>query len=275
MISAARITQFAAAACLSLALAVSATAQPADEFTPRPGQPGKDVIWLPTRQAVVDKMLEIAKVTPDDFVIDLGSGDGRTVISAAQLGAEALGIEYNPKLVEYARRRAAEAEVTDRASFVQADIFESDLSRASVITMFLLPELNIRLRPTLLAMDPGTRVVSNSFTMGDWAADQTASVNDDCFSHCTAFLWIVPVKAAGVWKTDDGEIRLHQKYQMLNGEVVRDGVAVALTQGKISGRELTFTAGGVEYVARIDGASMEGVRKEDAGETAWRATLVE
>src|SRR5690349_15704415 len=149
-------------------------AQPAKEFEPRVGQEGKDVIWVPTPQALVDKMLDMAKVTPRDYVIDLGSGDGRTVITAAKRGARALGIEYNPEMVELSKRNAAKEGVSDKASFMKADLFESDFSQATVITMFLLPEINLQLRPKILELKPGTRVVSNTFTMGDWTADETA-----------------------------------------------------------------------------------------------------
>src|SRR5437016_12864892 len=144
-------------------------AQPAkDEFQPQVGQQGKDVIWVPTPQALVDKMLDMAKVTPKDYVIDLGSGDGRTVITAAKRGARALGVEFNPDMVALSRRNAAKAGLSDKATFVEADIFRSDLSPATVLTIFLLTDLNLKLRPTILTLKPGTRIVSNTFRMGDW-----------------------------------------------------------------------------------------------------------
>ncbi|MGH7829200.1 MAG: SAM-dependent methyltransferase, partial [Candidatus Binatia bacterium] len=153
------------ALCLSLLGAnVFAQAQPAkEEYKPQVGQEGKDVIWVPTPQALVDKMLDMAKVTPNDYVIDLGSGDGRTVITAAKRGARALGIEYNPDMVELSKRNAAKEGVSDRVQFVKADIFESDFSKATVITMFLLTEINLKLRPKILDLKPGTRIVSNAF----------------------------------------------------------------------------------------------------------------
>ena len=144
-------------------------------YEPTSGQEGKDVVWVPTPQVVVDKMLDMARVTPNDFVMDLGSGDGRTVITAARRGARAMGIEYNPDMVELSKRNAAKEGVTARATFVKADLFETDVSQASVITMFLLPDINLKLRPKLLELKPGTRIVSNSFTMGDWEADETAN----------------------------------------------------------------------------------------------------
>ena len=153
---------------LSQLLAVGLVhAQPAKEYQPEVGQAGKDVVWVPTPQALVDKMLEMAKVTPKDYVIDLGSGDGRTVITAAKRGSKALGIEYNPDMVELSKRNAAKEVVTDKASFMKADLFESDFSQAQVITMFLLPSINIKLRPKILNLKPGTRIVSNTFDMED------------------------------------------------------------------------------------------------------------
>src|SRR5919106_230453 len=165
--------------CLSLIIAGGvAQAQPAKEkeYEPQVGQEGKDVVWVPTPQALVDKMLEMAKVTPKDYVIDLGSGDGRTVITAAKHGSKALGIEYNPDMVELSKRNAAKAGVSDKADFAKADLFETDFSEATVITMFLLPSINMQLRPKILDLKPGTRIVSNSFTMGEWAEDESASV---------------------------------------------------------------------------------------------------
>ena len=130
---------------------------------------------MPTSQALVDKMLDMAKVTPQDFVIDLGSGDGRTVITAAKRGARAMGIEYNPDMVELSKRNAAAAGLSeDKAKFMKADLFETDFTQATVITMFLLPSINLKLRPKILDMKPGTRVVSNTFTMEDWEPDETA-----------------------------------------------------------------------------------------------------
>src|SRR5512139_935863 len=157
-----------ALALSAIAAGVLVQAQVAQQFKPEVGQHGKDVVWVPTAQPVVEKMLDMAKVTPQDYLIDLGSGDGRTVIAAAKRGAHALGIEYNPDMVELSRQNAEAEGVSGRATFVKADLFESDFSKATVITMFLLPELNLRLRPTLLGLKPGTRIVSNTFTMEDW-----------------------------------------------------------------------------------------------------------
>ena len=238
------------------------------EYQPQVGQEGKDVIWVPTPQALVDKMLDMAKVTSQDYVIDLGSGDGRTVISAAKRGARALGIEYNPEMVELSKRNAAKAGVSDKASFVKADLFESDFSQAQVITMFLLPDINLKLRPKLLEMTPGTRIVSNSFTMGDWKADETANVKDGCASYCTALLWIVPAEVEGTWKLPDGELTLNQSYQMVSG-TIRTGASIAtISDGKLHGGVITFTAGGVKYSGNVKGNSMEG----ESSKGKWTAT---
>ena len=176
-------------------------------FEPSVGQPGKDVVWVPTPDKLVEKMLDMAKVTSQDYVIDLGSGDGKTVIAAAKRGARALGIEYNPDMVELAKQNAAKAGVSDKATFMKADIFESDYSKATVITLFLLPTLNLKLRPTLLDLKPGTRIVSNSFTMEDWEADETATLSEDCASWCTALFWIIPAKVEGTWRLGQEALR--------------------------------------------------------------------
>jgi SAM-dependent methyltransferase len=258
------------ALCLAFIAACSfAQAQSSkDEFQPQVGQDGKDVIWVPTPQALVDKMLDLAKVTPKDYVVDLGSGDGRTVITAAKRGARALGIEYNPDMVELSKRNAAKAGVGDKADFVKADLFETDFSQAQVITMFLLPEINLKLRPKILDMKPGTRIVSNSFTMGDWSPDESATVKDGCASYCTAHLWIVPAKVDGAWKLPKGELRLKQTYQSLSGSISSGGKIAQITGGKLSGDEINFTAGGIKYSGHVRGNSIEG----DSSNGKWNAT---
>jgi precorrin-6B methylase 2 len=228
-------------------------------YEPTVGQEGKDVVWVPTPQVVVDKMLDMAKVTPRDFVIDLGSGDGRTVITAAKRGAHALGIEYNPDMVELSKRNAETEGVAGRASFVKADLFETDFSKATVITMFLLPEINLKLRPKILRLKPGTRIVSNSFTMGEWQADETAelSAGGRCEnSWCTALLWIVPAPVAGTYQIPPGELTLKQQFQMLSGTLRTEGKTFAL-QGKVNGEEIAFKAGGREYRGRLNGKQLE------------------
>src|SRR5687767_2145313 len=237
-------------ATTAYAQATSTPAKPSEQFEPRVGQPGKDVVWVPTPQALVDKMLDMAKVTPNDFVMDLGSGDGRTVITAAKRGATAMGIEYNPDMVELSKRNAQKEGVNGKATFVQADLFKADLSKATVITMFLLPSINMQLRPTILNLKPGTRIVANTFTMEDWDADETQSVTDNCSSWCTALLWIVPAKVQGTWKTPQGNLTLTQTFQNVTGNL--NGTAIS--GGKMNGDQVTFTAGGTNYSGRVNAA---------------------
>lgn len=246
-----------------------AQAQPQAVFEPRVGQPGKDVVWVPTQQDLVDKMLDMAKVTPQDYVIDLGSGDGRTVITAAQRGARALGIEYNPDMVELSRRNAEKAGVSGKASFIKADIFESDLSQATVITLFLLPDLNLKLRPRLLDLKPGTRIVSNSFTMGDWKEDEVVSLPKQCISWCTAYLWIIPAKVEGKWRLGEGDLILNQEFQKISGKLIAEGKNHEIA-GKIEGEHISFyDDAGVEYTGRIQGSTIMGTRSSGA---SWQAT---
>lgn len=259
------------AACM-LVVAVQGFAQAAQgQFQPQVGQPGKDVVWVPTPQALVDKMLDMAKVTPQDYVIDLGSGDGRTVITAAKRGAKAMGVEYNPDMVALSQRNAASEKVTDRATFMKADLFETDFSQASVITMFLLPDINLRLRPKILNLKPGTRIVSNSFTMGEWTADETQTIGDGCTSWCTALLWIVPAKVDGTWKLPQGELKLTQTFQMLTGTLTSGGSTTNVT-GKMNGEQITFAAGNAQYTGRVSGNSIEGTAKSGSSSSNWRAT---
>jgi SAM-dependent methyltransferase len=261
--------------CISVVLAINcAMAQPAPAFEPKVGQRGKDVVWVPTNQQLVDKMLDMAKVTPQDYVIDLGSGDGRTVITAAKRGATAHGIEYNPDMVELSKRNAETAGVTARATFERADIFESDFGKATVITMFLLPNLNIKLRPKILDMKPGTRIVSNSFDMGDWRADETVSLNggDVCSSHCTAYFWIVPAKVAGTWKTPQGELTLEQTYQDLKGTLKDGNVITLLKDAKMTGETIAFTAGATRYNGKVAGNTITGKANTGGKEADWSAT---
>jgi precorrin-6B methylase 2 len=241
----------------AIALATATTgAQTATQkpFEPQVGQAGKDVVWVPTSQALVDKMLDMAKVTPQDFIIDLGSGDGRTVITAAKRGSRAHGIEYNPDMVALSIKEAKEAGVSDRATFEKADLFESDFSKAQVITMFLLPSINMQLRPTLLDLKPGTRIVSNSFTMEDWEADETETISGDCSNWCTALLWIVPAKVEGTWQVGQNQLALTQQFQMVSGTLG----GAAISGGRLRGDEVTFTVGDAKYTGRVEGNTIKG-----------------
>ena len=248
----------------TLAVAVALIATPAwaqtttSAFQPEVGQAGKDVVWVPTPQVLVDKMLDMAKLTPKDFLMDLGSGDGRTVITAAKRGARAVGIEYNPDMVELSKRNAAQAGVGDKAAFMKADLFEADLSKATVITLFLLPDINLKLRPKLLGLKPGTRVVSNSFTMGDWKADEIArlSSSDGCTdSWCTALLWIIPAKVAGTYTIPQGELTLKQEFQVLTG-TLKTPERIVPIEGIVRADTVQFTAGGRDYRGVLKGKNL-------------------
>lgn len=256
---------------IALCLATAAAFAQSSEFKPEVGQPGKDVVWVPTAQSLVDKMLDMAKVTAKDYVIDLGSGDGRTVITAAKRGARAHGIEYNPDMVELSKKNAEKEGVAGRATFAKADIFESDFSQATVITLFLLPQLNLKLRPQILALKPGTRVVSNSFTMGEWQDDETFQLDsrDNCNYWCIAHFWIVPAKAEGTWRTSMGELTLTQQFQMVSGTLRNTSGATTNVTGRLRGDQITLTAGTATYSGKVNSNNMEGV-----GSNGWSGTKI-
>lgn len=254
-------------ALLSLAsLATMALAQPASTtFEPQRGQAGKDVIWIPTPDAVVQRMLQMAEVRPDDRVFDLGAGDGKIAIAAARdFGARATGLEFNPDMVVFAQRQAQAAGVADKVEFRQADIFQSDFSSATVVTLYLLPALNLKLRPLLFQMAPGTRVVSHSFSMGDWAPDETARIDGN-----SAFLWRVPANASGTWRLSgeglpgDTVLSLTQRYQVVSGSADFGELEASVLQPRLSGERLRFglrTPQGelLEFDARVSGERMQG-----------------
>ncbi len=276
-----RATQKFLAALLLAGLAASSFAQsqtPAKPYEPTVGQAGKDVVWVPTNQRLVTKMLDMAQVTPSDFVIDLGAGDGRTVIAAAKRGAHALGIEYNPDMVELCRSNAVREGVSDKARFVKADIFESDFSQATVITMFLLPDINLRLRPKIFDLKPGTRIVSNSFTMGDWEADETTSIPDEASddetsfrSFKTALLWIVPAKVDGMWRAEGFELSFTQNYQLVTGTLRVGGKSSEITKGRLRGKQIYFVAGESEYSGMVEADRMQGTVKNGDKTSPWSA----
>ena len=250
---------FTAFACLAQAQDKPPATEPAAAYEPRPGQEGKDVIWLPTPQVVVDKMLDVARVGPKDFVMDLGSGDGRTVITAARRGATAVGIEYNPDMVEFAKRNAEKAGVSQKASFVKADLFQTSFARASVVTMFLLPDINLKLRPKILGLKPGTRIVSNTFTMGDWEPDVKVDLNSQpgCeSSYCTVLHWVVPRKVAGTYKVAQGDLTLKQQFQMLTG-TLKSGDTTAQVKGHVRGEAIEITSGDKRFTGRLKGKVLE------------------
>jgi SAM-dependent methyltransferase len=271
---------------LSLLLAVGGLLQApsADGQTqPTVGQDGKDVPWVPTPDVLVDTMLEMAAVTADDRVIDLGSGDGRMVIAAARLGARATGVEFEKSLVELSTRSAAEAGVANLTEFVATDLFGFDLSPATVITMFLLPDINYRLRPTLFALTPGTRIVSNTWDLSGsdenpdapgWTPDRSV-VLDPCPTWCTSLLWIVPAKIEGTWRLSDGarSLRLAQTFQLVSGMLQTETGTILIEDGRLRGTEIQFLAGDTRYTGSVDATTMHGVAQTPSGSVDWSATL--
>jgi precorrin-6B methylase 2 len=247
-------------------------AEKIEEYTPQTGQEGKDVVWVPTPQPLVNKMLEMANLTANDVLYDLGSGDGRTVITAAKRGATSTGVEFNPKMVELSKRIAQREGVGGKAKFVQGDFFKTDFSKATVLTLFLMTDLNLKLRPLILDMKPGTRVVSNTFTMGDWKADQTETVSDKegCTGYCTAHLWIVPAKVEGKWKLPAGELTLSQAYQTVSGTLGGNPISNAALHGD----RVTFNAGNAQYTGRVNGRTFTGTVKTGSTNTPFTATRV-
>lgn len=270
-----KTTRYLCASLLVLCLCLAVTSTYAQEqFTPEPYQEGKDVVWVPTPQELVEKMLDIAKVTPEDFVMDLGSGDGRTVITAAKRGARALGVEYNPKMVELSRKNAEAQGVSDKAKFIEADLFETDFSDATVITMFLLTSINIKLRPKLLDLKPGTRIVSNTFTMEEWEPDEEATADVSGSSYDTALLWIVPAKVGGTWQLPQGKLTLKQEFQMFSGTLESNGSTTKIDNSRLNGDQISFSAGRDKYTGRVNGKTMEGTSTSGGTNTKWKATLV-
>jgi SAM-dependent methyltransferase len=259
----------------SLLIAAPAAAQ---KFEPQVGQAGKDVIWVPSPDDIVDRMLTMAQVTPNDLVIDLGSGDGKIAIAAAKkFGARAMGIEYNPEMVKLSQANSQAAGVATKATFRNADIFATDFSQATVVTMYLLPGLNMKLRPQLLAMKPGTRIASHSFSMEDWEADEISSVDGR-----RAYFWVVPANVQGGWSLDAGgqkvEMTLEQMFQKIHGTVGIGVLQAGLREPKLRGFLISFAyvdAAGVrrDFTGRINGGKMEGsFRDEKGAEGRWTAT---
>jgi len=244
---------------------------PSVEYVPEIGQNGKDVVWVPTPQELVDTMLSMAGLTPDDFVIDLGAGDGRTVITAAKRGARALGIEYNPDLVALSKRNAEIEGVSDKAEFIKADLFEYDLSNATIITMFLLPKINLKLRPRLLELKPGTRIVSNTFTMGEWEPDYEVTTDENWNSWNTALMWVIPARVEGLWELGQDQLFISQKFQMIHGKFISGDKESDIRNGRLYGNEITFMIDDVLYTGYVSENKMEGTIRSDEGEKKWIA----
>lgn len=235
-------------------------------------QPKTDVIYVPTPQEVVDRMLEMTKVTKNDYVIDLGSGDGRIAIAAGKLGARAMGIDIDPERIREANANLEEAGVGNRVNFKQANLFETDFSDATVITMYLLDSLNLKLRPTILNMKPGTRVVSHDFSMGEWEPDETAIVNGS-----NVYMWIVPAQVSGNWQVRSGRgdfaVDLSQEFQKLSGTAQLKGGRAPITGASVNGDEITFsvdTGKGLQtFNGKLNGnGSIEG---KGRGREKWSA----
>ena len=243
-------------------------------YEPKVGQAGKDAVWVPTSEAMVERMLDHAKVTPRDFVMDLGSGDGRTIIAAAKRGARGLGVEYTPELVEYSKRQAAAQGVGDKAMFVQGDMYAADISKATVLALFLLPTNIEKLVPKFLALPPGTRIVANTFGIEGWQPDfrETLPPASECESWCEALLWIVPAKVEGVWSVGDGSMTLKQDYQVLQGTLSAGGATHSIA-GKLLGTEITFTANGMQHkgIVSADGKTIDGTVTTPKGDVPFRA----
>jgi len=261
-------------ASAAFVLAANAAAQKADEpFAPSVGQAGKDVVWVPTPPVLVEKMLDLAKVTPQDFVMDLGSGDGRNIIAAAKRGAKAVGVEYNPNMVELSRKTAEKEGVADKAQFVQGDMFEADISQATVLALFLLTDNLRRLTPKFLDLKPGTRIVLNHYGIEGWEPEATERTTGDCLAWCTALLYIVPAKVAGTWRLPQGELTLEQKFQAVSGNFALDGTSAPVEQGRMLADQITFTVNKTEYVGRVSGDVITGTSKGRTNAT-WKATRV-
>jgi precorrin-6B methylase 2 len=222
---------------------------------------------VPTPYALIEKMLDMAQVTPQDYVMDLGSGDGRNVIMAAKRGAKALGFEYNPEMVALSRRTAEKEGVADKARFVQGDMFEADISQATVLALFLLPDNLRRLTPKFQSqLKPGTRLVMNGFPIPEWAPDVTEQASGDCGNWCTSHLYYAPAKVGGSWRLGQGTLRLEQSFQMISGTLDK----APISDARVKGEEISFTVGDTQYVGRVNGNAMSGETQPRPGQ--WKAT---
>jgi hypothetical protein len=264
------------AVCLCL-LATLSTAQDQGTYQPQVGQPGKDVVWVPTPYRLIERMLQMADTTEKDVVVDLGSGDGRIPIAAAKkFGARSLGIEYEADLVQLSVRSAAREGVADRVRFLRQDLFQTDLSEATVVTLYVSPAIMLQLRPRLLALKPGTRVVSHQFTLGDWEADEQAIVE-----RSIGYLWVVPARADGLWRLrlgeDDYELQLQQEYQMLRGAAEHQGRRSPVIAARLRGEEIRFAfvdrnGDPRSFSGRTAGDAMEGAsRTHGQQDLRWSA----
>lgn len=263
--------------CLALVFVlggITHAQEPQKPFEPKSGQAGKDVVWVPSPPAMVNKMLEMARVTRNDFVMDLGSGDGRNIIAAARLGARGLGVEFNPDMVALSRKLAAEAGVADKAQFVEGDMYAADISKATVLALFLLPVNLNKLAPKFLAMQPGSRIVGNTFGIDGWEPDERFQLDEstDCSSWCEALLWIVPARAAGTWQMANGAMTITQDYQMIKGTVTIAGATYTIPSTALRGVDISFIAGGLNFTGKVHGSQIEGTITTPSGQVPWRAS---
>ena len=259
-----------AAAALTWLVCGAAAAQ---TYEPYEGQPGKDVVWVPTPPALIEKILDLAGVTSRDFVVDLGSGDGRLVIAAARRGARALGVEYDSDMVVLSRRNALAAGVADKARFEQGDMYEADFSRASVLALFLLPTNLRKLAPKFLEMPAGTRIVNNAYKIEGWEEDGSIPAEGYCVTWCTAYLYIVPAQVAGTWRLPAGELHFTQHLQTLSGTLLLPGGRKLNADGRVRGDHVRFSVGLDVYEGRVSGNQMSG-QASGALSGHWRATRV-
>jgi len=232
-----------------------------EKYEPRVGQSGKDVIWVPTNDAVADAMLKVANVKPTDLVYDLGAGDGKIAIAAAKnYGATAVGIEYNKEMADLATRNTQRAGVADKVKIIHGDIFVEDFSKATVVTMYLLPDLNLKIRPTILKMAPGTRIVTNSFNMGDWEPDDKVGTG-----YAQGHFWVVPGNAAGKWSIKGVEgsqqpvtLELTQRYQKVGGILNIYGKPQPILAASLTGNRLKFSFLDQSNQSRIADVTLNG-----------------
>ena len=238
-------------------IAAASTPAAAQAFQPYEGQPGKDVVWVPTSRVLVEKMLDLAGVTAKDFVMDLGSGDGRMVIAAAKRGARAVGVEYEPDMVALARKNAQEAGVAERAQFIEGDMYEADISRATVLALFLLPGNLHRLVPKFVDLPAGTRIITNSYRIEDWPDDEQLHLTD-CITWCTAYLYLVPAKVEGAWRLPAGELRFKQNYRILEGVLIGKDGRETKVDGTVTADRVRFNAGLNTYTGRLHGERISG-----------------
>jgi SAM-dependent methyltransferase len=274
-------SRFLFPACLAAAFAAPAgvlaqaasdpSAQPKQEYTPVSGQAGKDVVWVPTPMETVGLMLDIARLTPKDYVVDLGSGDGRNVILAAKRGARGLGVEYNPDLVELSKRNAQKEGVAHLADFVQGDMFEADFSKATVLALFLLPDNLTKLEAKFLKLTPGTRIVANTFGISGWTPDREENLGAECKAWCKVLLYTVPAPVAGDWRVGNDRYQISQNAQIITGSQIKGRTSVPL-QGRVDGNQIYFRIAGVNYSGVVKGDRIEGSSEVKGKRMPWNAT---